>query len=200
MIINCLITGVGGQGTVLLARLAGGAAMKKGFGVRGTETIGMAQRGGSVVSHIRIGDTPIHSPLIPQSEADVVIAFEPAEAVRVLPFLSPEGTMIALDRAIIPASSSLRTASVGKGAPYQSGAMISYLEKVIEAPKLSIINGESLIARCGSARVINVALLGAALELDMFPFTKEDVISVLQEMVNPKYLDLNIRALDSCGS
>ena len=81
---NVLVCGVGGQGTVLASRLIALAAMEKGMEARGAETIGMAQRGGSVVSHVRIGEE-IHSPLIPYKAADVIIGFEPAEAVRCLP-------------------------------------------------------------------------------------------------------------------
>ena len=80
---NVLLCGVGGQGTVLASRLIALAAMEKGMEARGAETIGMAQRGGSVVSHVRIGGE-IYSPMIPHKGADVMIGFEPAEAVRCL--------------------------------------------------------------------------------------------------------------------
>ena len=83
MSMNCLLCGVGGQGTVLASRLIAYAAMQKGLEVRTAETIGMAQRGGCVVSHVRTGDE-IFSSLIPLGSADVIIAFEPAEAVRCL--------------------------------------------------------------------------------------------------------------------
>lgn len=83
---NVLLCGVGGQGTVLASRLIALAAMEKGMEARGAETIGMAQRGGSVVSHVRIGEN-IYSPMIPHRGADVLICFEPAEAVRCLPYL-----------------------------------------------------------------------------------------------------------------
>jgi len=86
MTFNCMIAGVGGQGTVLASKLLAAAAIKRGYSVRTTETIGMAQRGGSVVSHVRIGDA-VFSPLIPLNSADALIAFEPAEAVRQLVYL-----------------------------------------------------------------------------------------------------------------
>ena len=87
---NVLLCGVGGQGTVLASRLIALAAMEKGMEARGAETIGMAQRGGSVVSHVRIGGE-IYSPMIPHKGADVMIGFEPAEAVRCLPYLKKGG-------------------------------------------------------------------------------------------------------------
>ena len=98
---NCLLCGVGGQGVVLASRLIAYAAMEKGNFVRTAETIGMAQRGGSVVSHVRIGEE-IYSPQVPVGSADVILAFEPGEAVRCLPYLKKdglveqEGTRIAL--------------------------------------------------------------------------------------------------------
>ena len=87
---NCLLCGVGGQGVVLASRLIAYAAMEQGDFVRTTETIGMAQRGGSVVSHVRAGEE-VHSPLIPAGGADVILAFEPGEAVRCLPYLKEGG-------------------------------------------------------------------------------------------------------------
>ena len=85
---NCLLCGVGGQGTVLASRLIAQAAMECGHFARTTETIGMAQRGGCVVSHVRIGEE-CQSPLIPLGKADILVGFEPGEAVRCLPYLAP---------------------------------------------------------------------------------------------------------------
>ena len=90
---NVLLTGVGGQGTVLAAKVLAQAAQAKGWQVRTAETIGMAQRGGSVVSHVRMGDDgeEVIAPLVAKGTADMIIAFEPAEAARVLPYLAPDG-------------------------------------------------------------------------------------------------------------
>ena len=84
--LNILLTGVGGQGTVLAAKVLAQAALEKGWQVRTAETIGMAQRGGNVVSHVRIGNKgeQVHAPLVSRGTADLIIAFEPAEAARVL--------------------------------------------------------------------------------------------------------------------
>ncbi|MBP5751237.1 MAG: 2-oxoacid:acceptor oxidoreductase family protein, partial [Treponema sp.] len=86
---NILICGVGGQGTVLAAKIIAQAAINQGQKVLSAETIGMAQRGGSVVSHVRIGDDAF-SPLIPQGQADLLISFEAAEAVRNIPYLKKD--------------------------------------------------------------------------------------------------------------
>jgi indolepyruvate ferredoxin oxidoreductase beta subunit len=192
---NCLITGVGGQGTVLMARLIGNAAILKGADVLGAETIGMAQRGGSVVSHIRVGEEP-RSPLIPPGRADLVIAFEPAEAVRVLPFLAPDGRLLALDRGVAPVTSSLSATGKSGGAKsgYDPSAMTAYLRQTLEG-RLSIIDGESLIRRLGNARAINVALLGAAVKLGFLPFTAAEIGEVITTRLPQKFVEMNLAAL-----
>ena len=90
---NILICGIGGQGTVLAAKLLDQAAIGAGLPVHSAETIGMAQRGGSVTSHVRIGDE-CFSPLIPYGTADMIIAFEMCEAVRNLDYLKKGGTVV----------------------------------------------------------------------------------------------------------
>jgi indolepyruvate ferredoxin oxidoreductase beta subunit len=201
MNINCLITGVGGQGTVLVSRLIGAAAIAKGLDVRGSETIGMAQRGGSVVSHIRMGQN-IHSPLIPHGKADIIIAFEPGEAVRVLPFLAPAGRMIVLDRGIIPVSDAL------SGGIYSPAGMIAFLKAEFARPqedkvanaeegeRLFVCDGEDLIKKCGNAKVLNTALLGIAVGKNFLPFSAGDMLAVLRERIPEKYLELNIKAFN----
>jgi indolepyruvate ferredoxin oxidoreductase beta subunit len=199
MNLNCLITGVGGQGTVLLARLIGNAAISAGFGVLGSETIGMAQRGGSVVSHIRMGDC-LNSPIIPRGRADVIIAFEPAEAVRTLPLLAGTGRLLTLNRGIRPVSSSLGMTAPGKVStdtappPYDPRKMIAYLESVL-GNRAAVIDEETLAARCGSPRVINVALLGAALAKNILPISTEDVIKAIRIVLPSRFWELNEKAL-----
>ena len=102
---NILLCGVGGQGTVLASKLLAQCAIDRGVPAHTAETIGMAQRGGCVVSHVRIGEA--YSPLIPEHTADLIIAFEPAEAVRCLNYLKPNGAVIVNRRAIKPVTDSL---------------------------------------------------------------------------------------------
>lgn len=90
---SCLLCGVGGQGTVLASRIIAAAAMEKGLHAKTAETIGMAQRGGSVVSHVRTG-MEISSPMIPKGKADILIGFEPGEAVANIEYLKEGGTLI----------------------------------------------------------------------------------------------------------
>ena len=98
---NCLLCGVGGQGTVLASKLIAQSAMDKGLMARTAETIGMAQRGGCVVSHVRTGEE-IFSPMIPMGMADLILGFEPGEAVRCLPYLKEDGVIVASVNAVMP--------------------------------------------------------------------------------------------------
>lgn len=102
--IDILLAGVGGQGTVLAAKVLAQAAQNKGWQVRTAETIGMAQRGGNVTSHVRMGSNgeAVYSPLITPGTADMVIALEPGEAARALPYLAPGGVLVTATTAIQP--------------------------------------------------------------------------------------------------
>jgi len=179
---NCLIAGVGGQGTVLASKLIAAAAMNRGFDVRTTETIGMAQRGGSVISHIRIAKSlsEISSPIIPVGKADAIIAFEPSEAVRQLPFLSAGGHMIVCDTAIKPAGSF-------DGVPYEGKDMIDFLKENIK--NLVVVDGYEIMKQ--SAKALNVALLGAATESGIFPFDADAMREVLVELIPERFIELN---------
>jgi len=188
MTFNLMIAGVGGQGTVLASKLVAAAAMKRGFDVRTTETIGMAQRGGSVFGHCRIGEN-IFSPLIPVGKANALIAFEPAEAVRQLRYLGKDGVVIACDTAIQP---------VGSGNSYEAAVTIDYLKA--NTHKLILIDGQKfngLIAAAGcSSKTLNVSLLGAAAQSGVFPFDAETIIEILPEMLPQRFLEMNLKAFE----
>lgn len=184
---NILIAGVGGQGTVLASKLIAAAAMGKGLDVRTTETIGMAQRGGCVVSHVRMGSN-INSPLIPQKSAQAIIGFEPAEAIRILPYLSEDGLMIVCDTAMKPVTSSL------SGDTYQGSDMIEYLKKNVK--KLVVIDGEKLLRKCSNPKTLNVALLGTAVESGVFPFSPDDMKDALRDTLPQRFLDINLNSFE----
>jgi indolepyruvate ferredoxin oxidoreductase alpha subunit len=186
---NCMIAGVGGQGTVLASKLIANAAMKRGYSVRTAETIGMAQRGGSVVSHVRAG-SKVYSPLIPLGEADVLLAFEPAEAVRQLPYLKRGGLAIVCADAIKPASGAL------DGNNYEAGDMLKYLREyaAANASGLIIVNAADLTA--GNPRTLNVALLGVAARSGRLPLTPDGFTEALTEMLRPRFHEMNLRAFN----
>lgn len=186
MTYSYLLCGVGGQGTVLASKLLAECAIARGQMARTAETIGMAQRGGCVVSHVRIGDA-VHSPLIPLGTADVLIGFEPAEAVRCLPYLKPDGAVIVSQKAVMPV-----TATLG-GSPYCGTEMLDYLKQ--NCKNLFVIDTEAICTACGSTKILNVALLGAAAESGMLGITGDELEQALTRRIPEKFLALNMTAL-----
>ena len=184
--INCIVTGVGGQGTVLASKLIAQSAMNKGMRVRTSETIGMSQRGGGVVSHVRIGDE-IHSPLININSADVIIGFEPAEAVRYLPYLKEGGTVIVANNPIKPVTDSLSDTN------YNGADMIKYLKSTVT--HLFVLDAETVLAACGSVKVLNTVLLGVTAASGVLGFSMEEMEKSIHEKVREKFIDMNINAL-----
>jgi indolepyruvate ferredoxin oxidoreductase beta subunit len=180
--VNVIIAGIGGQGTVFASRLIGEAAVTAGFDVRGSETIGMAQRGGSVLSHLRIG-RDICSPLIAPRTADIVIAFEAGEAVRAADFLKKDGIMIVCDRIIKP---------VVDGERYEKRELLDWLRDNIN--RLVIANSEELAAQCGE-RCLNTALAGIAIATGVFPFSLEDMEKSIGAKTKPQFVEQNVQAL-----
>ena len=186
MNVNIVLCGVGGQGTVLASKLLAAAAMDRGLPVKTAETIGMAQRGGSVFSHVRIGKG-VSSPLIGRGRADLIIAFEPAEAVRQLPFLKPEGTVVVATRPIVPAS------ALTGGPAYELDAIMTYLEDKVE--HLVLVDADAAARDLGSSKCLNVVLLGAAVRSGVLSLTTEDVAKAIKRLVPERFQDLNARAL-----
>lgn len=185
---SVILCGVGGQGTVLASKLISYAAMAKGEEVKSAETIGMAQRGGSVTSHIRIGEEAF-SPLIPKGKADVMIAFEPAEAVRNLDYLKPDGVVVVSQKAVKPVTASL-SAKV-----YEGQEMLDYLGKHVS--RLVIVDGQQVMEELGSAKVLNVVLLGAAIACNEIDITVDEIKTAIREKVPERFYELNLRALEA---
>ncbi|MCI8425570.1 MAG: pyruvate ferredoxin oxidoreductase [Adlercreutzia sp.] len=131
--INVLLAGVGGQGTVLAAKVLAQAAAARGWQVRTAETIGMAQRGGNVTSHVRMGDggEEVFSSLITPSTADMVIALEPGEAARALPYLAPGGVLVTATTAIQPVTAALASQ------PYRAAEVVANLANSLQAQALA---------------------------------------------------------------
>lgn len=187
---NVILAGVGGQGAVLASKLLARAAMARGLPVKTAETIGMAQRGGSVFSHVRMGEG-VRSPLVGRGRADAIVAFEPAEAVRQLPFLRPGGMVVTSDAPVIPAS-----ASTG-GPAYDLPAIMSYLRERVGEKNLVVVDAVAAEAALDTARALNVVLLGAAARSGALgPVTVDDLVSAVRASVKPAFVDLDVRALN----
>lgn len=182
---NILIVGVGGQGTLLASVLLGNLALSKGYDVKLSEVHGMAQRGGSVVTHVKISEDTVNSPLIEEGDADVIIAFEELEAYRWLPYLKKGGTMYVNTQQWLPMPVVLGQAE------YPDNIM-----EVLEAnaDKVKAFDALKIAEDCGSVKAVNVVLLGAASK-DL-PFDEESWIKVIEENVKPKFIDLNKKAFE----
>ena len=182
---NIILCGVGGQGTVLASRLISDAAMREGLPVQSAETIGMAQRGGSVFSHIRLGEGAC-TPMIGLGEADLLIGFELGETVRQLPYLKADGRVIAADRAVMPV-----TASLSGG--YDPDAMRCFLRETL-GDRLTLVPAEEALQELGSAKVLNLLLLGFAFASGGLGLSGESLEAAIRENVPPKFLELNMKA------
>ncbi len=192
--VDIMLTGVGGQGTVLAAKILAQAAQEKGWHVRTAETIGMAQRGGSVVSHVRMGDRgeQVHSPLIAYGTADALIAFEPAEAARMLDYLAPGGFLVTARTPIQPVTASLF------GAAYNAAQVIEELQAMFPAvsERLVVVDDDVLLDRLGSRRALNTVLLASAIATGRLPLTLDDLRNAIRICVKPAFVDLNLQAID----
>ena len=188
---NIVLCGVGGQGTVLASKLIATAAMGRGIPVKTAETIGMAQRGGSVFSHVRVGDGAA-SPLVGRGTADVIVAFEPAEAVRQLPFLRRGGAVVVSNRPVVPVS------AMTGGPAYDLVAIMGYLRAQEASGRigdLAVVDADRAAQELGSAKCLNVVLLGAAVRSGALGLSAEDVRSAIHERVPERFWELNDRAL-----
>ena len=185
---NILIASVGGQGGITLARALSTAAMGMGLNVRVGESLGMAQRGGSVRSHVRLGDD-VQGALIPEGKADVVISLEPAEALRVVKYLSGDTTVIVNSSPVLPISVLLNETSYP-----EIGDIEELLRKV--AGKVYTIGALDLAVKAGTSRSLNVVMLGAYMALGESVLSIEAVKEALKETLPPRYLEMNMRAFE----
>ncbi|MCT4686720.1 indolepyruvate oxidoreductase subunit beta [Vallitalea sp.] len=183
--INCLLTGVGGQGILLASKLLATTYMEKEKMVRIADTIGMAQRGGSVVCHIRAGDI-IYSPLIPIKSADILMGFEPAETVRRLPYLKKDGYIITSTNPINPSYNSIND--------YNSLALIDYLEN--NYTNIVKVDVNSITRECKSSKVINIIIIGVAIGCNALNISFEDMKDAMKLIIPQKYLAINEYALE----
>lgn len=194
---NVLLTGVGGQGTVLAAKVLAQAAQAKGWQVRTAETIGMAQRGGSVVSHVRMGDNgeEVIAPLVAKGTADMIIAFEPAEAARVLPYLAPDGVMVSATTSIQPIMAALSSE------PYLAETTIASLDERLNecaaAPaRFVLVDDEAVLSQVGNRKALNTVLLAFALKTGHLPLSLDDLRDAVRACVKPRFVELNLAAID----
>ncbi len=181
---SIMIVGVGGQGTLLASRLLGNVLLAKGYDVKISEVHGMSQRGGSVVTYVKYGDS-VASPIIEKGEADIILCFEQLEAARWLPYLKKDGKMIINTQCIDPM-------------PVVMGAM-KYPENIIDTLKdtgaeVLAVDALSLAMDAGTPKAVNVALIGVMAKQTDIP--KEDYLATVKATVPEKFLELNLKAFE----
>ena len=181
---DILICGVGGQGTVLASRIIAAAAMDEGSPVHSAETIGMAQRGGSVTSHVRIGGEA-YSPMIPFGAADMLLAFEPGEAVRNLRYLRKGGIAVVNTSAVKPVTESLKETG------YDGSEMTAYLKQKCAC---IFVDAEEVCRPFGSSKFFNIIMLGVAAGSGHLGLKKETLLKQIEQYVPARFLDVNIKA------
>ena len=172
--INILLVGVGGQGTVLAAKVLAQAAQSKGWQVRTAETIGMAQRGGSVMTYVRMGDA-VRSPIIDEGGADVILAFEKLEALRYLHYLKEGGVVLYSTQEIMPMP------VVTGAAEYPQG-----IEKKLTGTGVDAL---SLALQAGNSKAANSVMLGALCK--KLNFDRDAFEAALLSCIPQKTIDMN---------
>lgn len=186
MTTNILLCGVGGQGTLLASNLLAECAMEAGNDVKKSEIHGMAQRGGSVVSHVRFGEK-IDSPVIRKGECDILLAFEQLEALRWSEFLRPNGLVICNAQNILPMSVSAGNAVYPKNILEKLGSLS------IETISVDAIGKAKEL---GNQKCLNVVLLGV-LARKLSNIDKDIWPKMIEKRVPAKFLELNKKAFES---
>lgn len=183
MNINILIVGVGGQGTLLASKILGYLAQLENKQCKLSEVHGMSQRGGSVVTHVRIGDN-IYSPIISEGEADIILAFEKLEALRWRHYLKEGGTIIINDQEILPMP-------VIIGLVQYPSEVYETLDK--ENKRYMKIDAQSAALQAGSEKTVNTVMIGAMTKALGLSYEKTE--QALTEAVKEKFLEMNKKAL-----
>ncbi len=186
---NLVVVGVGGQGIILVSKIVGDAALRSGLDVMISEIHGMAQRGGMVVSTIRIGDA--HSPMIGKGEADMILGLEPVETYRHLGFASKRTTIVTNTNPIYPF-----TVTAGNDTYPDLKGLLNDLKGV--GKKLVRLDTEKLAKDAGLPVIVgNIIMLGAlAGACETLPLSVEKLKEALQENVPSRLLDANLTAFD----
>ena len=181
---NIMIVGVGGQGSLLASKLLGHLLLTEGYDVKVSEVHGMSQRGGSVVTYVRFGEK-VYSPIIDKGQADFIVSFEKLEAARYIEYLKEGGRIVVNTQEIDPM-------------PVITGAA-EYPADVLDTLKAQGFDVDDFDAlapalEAGSAKAVNIVLMGHFAKCTDIP--KDKWIQALHKVINPKFLDMNLKAFD----
>jgi indolepyruvate ferredoxin oxidoreductase, beta subunit len=186
--VRIFFTGVGGQGTLLATRMVGEAALEEGLPVTMSEIHGMAQRGGVVESSVVIGNA--FSPTIPDGEADILMAFEPLEALRAIPKCHPGSLIIASTVPIVPF-----TVAVGQSTYPEMAALQDAIKEKIS--DLLWLDAVELARKAGSERASNTVLVGVLAGIGRLPIAKSSWEEALKRTLPPRLLGINRQAFEA---
>jgi indolepyruvate ferredoxin oxidoreductase beta subunit len=186
--LNIIICGVGGQGVVLLSELLGSAAVRDGVALKGSEVLGMAQRGGSVFSNIRLGGDAL-SPLTPEGRCDVIIAVEPSEALRNIQYLARDGVVVLNSQTVLPF-----TVFLGKSGYPTIKEIEKGLKKVTD--RIITLDAAALAQQAGSLQSANVVMLGALYGTGLVPMSVETAKAAILGRFKAKVGEINVKAFD----
>ena len=179
---NIMIVGVGGQGTLLASKLLGRILLQQGYDVKVSEVHGMSQRGGSVVTYVRYGDR-VYSPIVDKGEADIVLSFEILEAARWAEYLKEGGVLLTNTQKINPMP------VITGAAKYPENLE----EKLSALPiKLDAMDALSLAEKAGSAKTVNLVLLGRLSRY--FDFDRKVWFDAIEQSVPEKFIEMNKQA------
>jgi indolepyruvate ferredoxin oxidoreductase beta subunit len=186
--LNVIVTGVGGQGNVLISQLIGKALVKRGHHVTIGETYGASQRGGAVMSHLRISRQEQYGPLIPEGQADVILGLEPVETMRVLAQYGNPGVVV------IANSRPVYTLAVTSGAAEYPGT--EKIEKTLEELSSTawLINATEIALEMGASILTNTIMAGALVGSQALPLEPEDLEAELRDSLPSDRLELNLQA------
>ncbi len=184
--LNLIISGVGGQGIILASDIFAEVALAAGYDTKKTDTLGMAQRGGSVVSHIRAG-AKVYSPLIKKGQADIMLGFEKLEAMRWAQFLNEKSTVIVNNYKIPPS-----TVNLGKDSYPDDEEIFGILKG--KTSRVITVSGTEHAISLGDIRVLNIFLLGCASVF--LPFEIQVWMDVIKQRLPAKIVPINISAFN----
>lgn len=178
---NIIIAGVGGQGILTIASIIDLAAMNLGLNLKQAEVHGMSQRGGAVVSHLRISSKEIYSDLIPLGKADLILSIEPMESLRYLPFLSPEGIIVTTTE------------------PYENIGNFPDIDDLLNNIRMSakhlLVDAKIIAQEAGGSKTYNIAMLGAASPyLGIETEELEKAIEIFFKRKGDKIVEMNLKA------
>ncbi|WQH64666.1 indolepyruvate oxidoreductase subunit beta [Methanosphaera sp. ISO3-F5] len=188
MVYNIYICGIGGQGIIKTSIVIGETAIHKEMNVVMSEIHGMSQRGGVVSTELKIGED--QSPIIQEGGADLILSFEPVEALRALHKSNKDSIIVTNTSPVLPSTINQQDVDYP-----EVDTIIKELEEKVA--KVYAIDANKIALDAGHPLSMNMAMLGAATAISTFPLEKEDVISIMKDNLPPKSIEINLKAFEA---